>query len=209
MVYLHCAQRTDPQYPPHVSLFLDIGQGAGLAGASGVRPFLPPLLAGALARGDIGIDFDGSGWQFLESPGFLLAVLALAVIAYAAERSGVNRRAVAAGSAVVAVALGALLFAGSLAAGGNSALPGLIAGAACALLAYVAIGGLLDRVARRLDEGAARLLTVYADLAALALAAIAIFLAPVAFLALAAFALLLVKGRRDQDRKYAGLRILR
>jgi len=192
-----------------VSLFLDIGQGSGLAGASGVRPFLPPLLAGALARGDIGIDFDGSGWQFLESPGFLLAVLALAVIAYAVERSGVNRRAVAAGSAVVAVALGSLLFAGSLAAGGNSALPGLIAGAACALLAYVAIGGLLDRVARRLDEGAARLLTVYADLAALALAAIAIFLAPVAFLALAAFALLLVKGRRDQDRKYAGLRILR
>ena len=151
----------------------------------------------------------GSGWQFLESPGFLLAVLALAVIAYVAERSGVNRRAVAAGSAVVAVVLGSLLFAGSLAVGGNSALPGLIAGAACALLAYVAIGGLLDRVARRLDEGAARLLTVYADLAALALAAIAIFLAPVAFLALAAFALLLVKGRREKGRKYAGLRILR
>src|SRR3712207_6918237 len=39
-----------------VSLATDIGQGAGLASASGVRPFLPPLLAGALARGDIGVD---------------------------------------------------------------------------------------------------------------------------------------------------------
>ena len=43
-----------------MSLFLDIGTGAGLASAHGVRPFLPPLLAGGLARGDIGIDFDGT-----------------------------------------------------------------------------------------------------------------------------------------------------
>ena len=74
-----------------MSLFLDIGTGAGLAGATGVRPFLPPLLAGALARGDVGIDFDGTDWSFLESPAFLLAVLALAVLAYGVERSGANR----------------------------------------------------------------------------------------------------------------------
>ena len=103
-----------------MSLVLDIGQGAGLAGATGVRPFLPPLLAGALARGDIGIDFDGTGWQFLESPGFLLVVLALAVISYGAERSGANRRAMAIGTAVLAAVLGALLFAGSLAEGGDA-----------------------------------------------------------------------------------------
>jgi hypothetical protein len=192
-----------------VSLVLDIGQGAGLAGSAGVRPFLPPLLAGALARGDLGIDFDGTSWSFLESPGFLFAVLALAVVSYVAERSGANRRIVAIGAAIVAAVLGALLFAGSLAEGGSSGLPGLVAGAACALLAYVAVGGLLERVAKRLDESAARLLGVYADVLALVLAAIAIFLPPVAFLALAAFVLLLVKGRRDQGRKYAGLRILR
>ena len=192
-----------------MSLFIDIGQGAGLASATGVRPFLPPLLAGALASGDIGLDFDGTDWSFLESPGFLLAVLAVAVLAYVAERSGMNKRVVTIGSAVVAAILGALLFAGSLAEGGNSGLPGILAGVVCALLAYVAIGGLLDRVAKRLDASAAKLLWVYADVVALILAAIAIFVPPVAFLAVAAFALLLVKGRREQGRKYAGLRILR
>src|SRR2546430_29836 len=70
-----------------MSLFLDIGKGAGLAGATGVRPFLPPLLAGALARGDIGIDFSHTDFSFLESPAFLAAVLAVAVLAYAVERS--------------------------------------------------------------------------------------------------------------------------
>ena len=192
-----------------MSLVLDIGQGAGLAGACGVRPFLPPLLAGALARADTGIDFDGSGWQFLESPGFLLAIVALAALSFVAERSGANREAVARGTAVLAVALGALLFAGTLAAEGYSAVPGLIAGAAVALMAYVAVGGLLERAARRLDDAAAGLLTVYADFAALALAALAIFVEPVAYLALGAFVFLLVRGRQEGERKYAGLRILR
>lgn len=192
-----------------MSLFFDIGQGAGLAGAAGVRPFLPPLAAGALASGDIGLDFDGTGWQFLESPAFLLAVLALAVLAYVAERSGTNARAVSIGTGVLALVLGALLFAGSLAEGHGSPVVGIVAGIACAALGYVSIGGLLQRASKRLDESAAGFLVVYADAAALVLAAIAIFFPPAAFLVLVAFVVLLIRGRADGDRKYAGLRILR
>src|SRR4051794_27939803 len=61
-------------YRPRMSVFMDTTTGMGLSGATGVRPYLPPLLAGALARGDTGIDFDGTDWHFLESTGFLLAV---------------------------------------------------------------------------------------------------------------------------------------
>lgn len=190
-----------------MSLFLDIGQGAGLASATGVRPFLPPLAAGALASGDLGIDFDGTDWAFLESTGFLAAVLALAVVAYLLGRAG--RELPPPALAVVGIALGGLLFAGSLADGGSAGWPGLVAGAACAALAYVAAAAFLSRVRRRLEGGAAAMLDAYADGIALALAGLSILAPPVGFLALAAFVYLLVRGRTDADRKYEGLRILR
>jgi hypothetical protein len=212
-----------------MSLFLDIAQGSGLASATGVRPFLPPLLTGALARGDLGVDFDGTDYSFLESPAFLVVVLALAVGSYALERSraerapgkdtgvgaatgerrGSRRDPVAIGTAVVAVALGALLFAGSLADGGEEAWPGLLGGAACALLAFVAVTGLVDRARSRLDRDAATLLPAWADLAALALAAIAVLFPPAALVGIAALVYLLVATRRSTGQKYEGLRILR
>ncbi len=105
--------------------------------------------------------------------------------------------------------MGALLFAGSLAEGDTVAWPGLIAGAAAALLGFAAVGGLMERVARPARRGPAGLLNAYADIAALLLAAIAIFVPPVSFLALIALAFLLVRGRQESERKYAGLRILR
>jgi Domain of unknown function (DUF4126) len=198
-----------------MSLFLDIGQGAGLAGACGIRPFLPPLLTGALARGDLGVNFDATDWRFLESPAFLLVIFVLAVIWYAAGRSGPNRSLDLA-AAVLGLALGGLLFAGSLAEGGNTTWPGILAGVACAALAYASVGALFERAHRRL--GAAReqqpggpgdFLALYAEGIALALAGLAILLPPVSFLALIAFVVLLIRGRGDADGKYAGLRVLR
>jgi hypothetical protein len=196
-------------YRPGMSVFLDTTTGMGLAGATGVRPYLPPLLAGALARSDTGIDFDGTDWSFLESTGFLAAVLAIGVIAYLAERSEANRRFVELFSGVVGVVLGALLFAGALADGGTASWPGLIGGVVCAALGWRALGGLIERARARLQGGGAALLTAYADGVALLLAAIAIFVPPASILAIAAFVVLLVAGRRREGEKYAGLRVLR
>jgi Domain of unknown function (DUF4126) len=199
-----------------MSLFLDIGTGAGLSGATGVRPFLPPLLTGALARGDAGIDFEGTDWSFLESPGFLFALLLLAVLWYMAERSGANRApadggrgglAIAAG--LIGLVLGALLFAGAMADGGEKSWIGLVAGPVCAALGWVAVGGLVDRAQARLEGGAATLVGVYAEIAALVIAAVAIFIPPVSYLVLVGFVVLLFGGRRREGEKYAGLRVLR
>jgi len=195
-----------------MSLFLDIGTGAGLASATGVRPYLPPLLAGGLARGDIGIDFDGTDFSFLESTAFLGAVVAVGVVAFLVERSRLERHGRGPAellSGLFGIALGALLFAGALADGGHSVWVGLVFGPLCAALGWLAVGGLVERVRTRLEADQAALLTAYADLAALVLGAIAVFVPPLALLAIPAFVVLLARGRRREGRKYAGLRILR
>jgi len=203
-----------------MSVFLDIGTGAGLSSSTGIRPYLPTLLAGGLAREDVGIDFDGTDFAWMESIAFLGAVLALAVIVFLLERSVPSRASPDVGararrapiellSALFALAFGALLFAGALADGGHAVWIGIVFGLLCAALAWLAVGGLVERVRTRLDPEQAALLTAYAEAAALILAAIAIFVPPLALLAIPAFVLLLAGGRRREDEKYAGLRILR
>jgi Domain of unknown function (DUF4126) len=195
-----------------MSLFLDIGQGAGLSGSSGIRPYLPPLLAGALARGNVGLDFSGTSYSFLESPWWLALMFALAVVSYLIERrrpgAGTSRQ-VELVLGALGLVFGALLFAGSLADDHYTSWPGLIAGVACAALGFAAVVGLLRRARRRLDASAASFLTAYADLISLAIAGLAILFPPISFLALAGFVLLLVGSRRASGQKYEGLRILR
>jgi hypothetical protein len=184
-----------------MSLFLDIGTGAGLASATGTRPYLPPLLAGGLARGDIGIDFDGTDLYFLESTAFLAGVVALGVVAFFVERSAANRASPDLGgragrgpaeilSGLIGIALGTLLFAGALLDTGQPSWIGLAFGPLCAALAWLSVGGLVERVRARLAP----------DQAALP---------PLAYLAIPGFVLLLLGGRRREGEKYAGLRILR
>jgi len=195
-----------------MSLFLDIGTGAGLASSAGVRPYLPPLVAGGLARGDIAIDFDGTDFRFLESTAFLAAVVVVGVVVFLLERSVPNspgRRPLELLAGAIGVALGALLFAGALADNGHPVWVGLVFGPLCAALGWVAVGGLAERVRARLEPDQAALLTAYADIAALLLAAIAVFVPPLALLAIPAFVVLLLGGRRREGEKYAGLRILR
>jgi uncharacterized membrane protein len=195
-----------------MSLFLDIGQGSGLAASSGVRPYLPPLLAGALARGDVGVDFSGTDYSFLEKPWWLALMFVLAVVSYVLERrrpGGATAPQVERVFGVLGLVFGALLFAGSLADTGHESWPGLIAGVACAALGFAAVSGLLSRTRRRLEGGARSLLATIADLFSLVLAGLAILIPPISFVALAGFVVLALGGRRASGQKYEGLRILR
>ena len=197
-----------------ISLFLDIGQGAGLAGASGVRPPYHrcsrarsrAATSGSISRGRPTTSRDGS------AP--LAAVLALAVPAYALDRRRPSGTGPARDPATVllggcALALGALLFAGSLAEGHHESWPGSLRSGSRAL-GYAAVAGCCSqRARRRLTGGAAGLLSVYADAIALALAGLAIALPPVGIVAAVVFAALVVRARSGGDGKYEGLRVLR
>jgi hypothetical protein len=173
-----------------------------------VRPFLPALLAGALASANVGIDFARGSLGFLESPIFLFAVLVLAVGAYAAERGRVGRP-LEIGLAVAGGVLGALLCAGALSAARQEEWLGLLVGVACAALGFFAVARLLTRARGRAEPSAAPLFSLYGDFAALLLATVAIFVPLFALVLLLAFVVLLVRSRSERGGKYEGLRILR
>jgi len=196
-----------------MDFILDLLQGAGLAAAIGIRPFLPVLLAGALASADLGLDFDGTDFAFLEGWPFLLGVLVLVagldLVGRRAGRDAADRGPLLAVALAVALALGGLEAAGSVADRSAEWWAGLIAGLACAALAFQAARSLFARVRRRLDDQAAAALPVYAEGAALAAAGASILFPPLALVVIAGLAWLLSGGRRRAGEKYAGLRILR
>jgi hypothetical protein len=194
-----------------VDFVLDLLQGAGIAAAIGIRPFLPVLLAGALASADVGLDFDGTDYAFLEEWPFLLGMLVLVAATDFATRRRANLET---GPVVwllltIAVVLGALEGAGSLADRDHSVIAGIVAGAAAATLGFFAARSLFGRVRRRLDPDARSVLPLYGEGTALAAAGASILFPPLAILVLAGLAWLLAGGRRRAGEKYAGLRILR
>jgi uncharacterized membrane protein len=191
-----------------MKLLLDLLQGAGASAATGVRPFLPPLVYGLLASADLGVDFDGTAFSFLEAPWFLvlLGVLLLTAVAVRSrlETPSGERMLLAAG-----VVLGALQGAGTLDDRFDVWWPGLILGAVFAALGARVAADLLGRVRRRLDAEAAAALFLYAEAFALVLVGLSVLFPPLALLGIGLLVFLLLGGRRREGEKYAGLRILR
>jgi Na+-translocating ferredoxin:NAD+ oxidoreductase RnfA subunit len=192
---------------------LDLLQGLGIAAGIGIRPFLPTLLVGALAAANLGVDFGGTDFSFLEKPAFLIVIVVLvAVLGVVERRRGPELGAARVGMyvlAAVAAVLGALLASGSIADRSATWWPGIVVGAAGALLGFAAARSLFSRVRARLDPEAAAALPLYGEAAALAAAGFSVLLPPLALLVVGGLAWLLAGGRRRAGEKYAGLRILR
>jgi hypothetical protein len=196
-----------------VHLVFDIFQGIGVAAAVGIRPFLPALAVGALAAGDVQIDFKGTDYSFLQGATFLLGLVVGVILLALAERRLAPERLERGPAALVlgaiSLALGALLFAGCLCRGHYTVWPGYIGGVVCAAIALAATRPLFARARARLDQAAAAAVPLYAEAAGLALAVLSVLAPPFGPIGLALLLWLLVAGRGRGDQKYAGLRILR
>jgi hypothetical protein len=199
-----------------VHLVFDILTGIGVAAAVGIRPFLAALVVGILAAANVEIHFNGTTYSFLQRWPFLLALVVLAFVGLLVERRfGADRgfrSPEALGFALASLTLGALLFAGSLQARGTqhyAAWPGWIGGVLCAAVALFATQPLFARVRARLDPGAGAAVPLYAEAAAVVLAALSVVAPPVGVIGLLALGWLWLASRRREGQKYAGLRILR
>jgi hypothetical protein len=203
-------------------LVFDIFQGIGIAAAVGIRPFLPGLVAGALAAGDIELSFHHTHFDFLQRPLFLfIMVVGIALLGL------LERRTVATGTtagkagttadprittallAVCAIVIGALFGGGAVARSHHPAWIGIAAGIVCAGIAIAATQPLLARVRGRLDAGSSALLPLLTDAGAGLAAALSIVAPPLGVIFVAALVWLLIAGRGRSEQKYAGLRILR
>ena len=106
---------------------------------------------------------------------------------------------------------GALLFAGSLADGGETSWPGLVAGAIIGFIGFLALGLLFMRSTERVlaagDPGV--VLGLGRDLLTIALTVVCVLLDVVGYAVLLAALVLMLTARRREGEKYEGLRILR
>ena len=204
-------------------IFFDIGLGAGLAAACGLRPFLPVLLAGALASASVlGVSFSHDPFRFAQSDWWLLVAAIALAAAYVLQllfglsaladpdEQGSAAQPLVAAIAGLGFGAGAVLFAGTLAAHGEAWWPGLVGGLAAVALTQRAVLPVFARARSRLADGVAKqALTVYLDAASLLLAALVALLHPLGYVALALLVWFALRGRARGEEKYAGLRILR
>ena len=201
-----------------MSAFTDIGQGAGTSASTGFRPLLPPIVVGAMARADAGIDLGGTDFSWMESWIFIVGLALLFIVGWLIDRSSSNlmRRGGTdpesrSDYAVLAAACGALVFAASLAAGGDTNWPGLIAGALAAFVGYLGFSRLFMRANRRLaaagDSGT--VLGLGRDLLAIAVVVLVILVDVLGYVVLLVALGLALNARRREGEKYEGLRVLR
>ena len=201
-------------------LVFDIFQGIGVAAAMGIRPFLPALVTGALAAGDVELSFTHTHFHFLQQTPFLLVMVVAIVIVALIERrtaartgppaaGGGGNRVLAVALALCGLALGALFCGGAIARSHHSQWIGVIAGIVCAGIGVAAVQPLLRRVRARLDDQAGGVLPVLVEGVAALSAALSVVAPPIGVILVAALVWLLVAGRGRPEQKYAGLRILR
>ncbi|MEA2424584.1 MAG: hypothetical protein QOH13_994 [Thermoleophilaceae bacterium] len=198
---------------------MDIGQGTGLAATAGARPFLPLIVTGVMAHEDAGVDFTGTDWAWMESWVFVGILAALFVIFWVMDRSGKSELVRPGGRAMEAgppypffcAAAGALLFAGSLADGGQTSWPGLVAGAVVGFIGYLALGRFFMRANQRLlsagDPGV--VLGLGRDALTIGLTVLIVLVDVAGYAALLGVLVLLVTSRGREGEKYEGLRVLR
>ena len=192
-----------------MDLFLAISQGIGSSLATGVRALLAPLFIGVMARANAGIDFEHTGFEWLEAVWWLVLLFVLTASAWLLDRSNIE---VPEGVwAVVAMGLGGMMFAGALEDENYFGTAGIVPGMICALLGFLAarafLGGAVERLAARGEGGGT--ITMLGDFGALAIAALAVLLPPTSYLAVAFCLWVLLARRRRAGQKYEGLRILR
>jgi hypothetical protein len=177
------------------------------------------ITTGVMAHEDAGVDFSGTDWSWMESWVFIGILAALFVAFWVMDREGRSDvirprgRATEAGPPypfLCAVA-GALLFAGSLADGGETSWPGLVAGALVGLLGYLALGLLFMRANQRLfaagDPGV--VLGLARDALTIALTVLIVLVDVLGYVVFVAALVLLLMARRREGEKYEGLRVLR
>ena len=194
-----------------MKLAFDLLQALGVGAAIGIRPFLPALLVGALAAANLGVDYDGTDFAFLEQTPFLIAMLVGVVVADMVRRrrgeDALDKGTGLIALAVIALAIAALEGAGTLADHSKPAIAGAIAGLIAAGIALWATRPLFARVRARLEEGG--MLSLFREAGALICAGVSVLFPPLAIVIVAGLVWLAAGGRRREGEKYAGLRILR
>ncbi len=190
-----------------------ICQGLGLALAVGIGGPLVGLFVAAMGAMEAGFNPDGSSFEFLTQTWFLVLLLALVVLAVVAR----TREVLKLPSLIGIGAIGAIVFAASLAEGDYTFWPGLVAGALVAtptaVIAADILGGAVER-AKGAEVGtpaadAANMMIIVFVTTGVVLAGLSLFAPPASLPFAVAVAYLALTRRRKADEKYEGLRILR